>query len=458
MKNTDFETPAEALFRYQVISQVLGQMSAGKVLSKSVKSAADMEHVCPNGKRRKISKRSIYRWLDAFKQQGFEGLLPKPRQRTRDSIVLSRSLLDFLVEQKTDDPLVSVPELINRGKILGHIHPRDVVNRVTVWRALNRLGIDTSHRKSVKNRDSRRFTFPHRMDMVLCDGKHFRAGINRLRRVVLFFLDDCTRNVLNAVVGTSETTRLFLRGLYQTIKTYGFMSAVFVDQGSGFASHDAVDVLRKLDILFIHGAKGYPQGRGKIERFNRTAFEQAIRFFNGNPEVDADCRSLEQRLRHYIACQYANAPHERLGGQSPLHCFQNDARSLRFAESIDRLRQAFVLHTTRRVSFDNVVSLKSIEYEVPTGYAGARITLHRNPLDDSISIVHQGRLVRILPVDLHSNAHDKRAAGRHNDDETKPLPPKSCSQIAYERDFKPVVDPDGGFAGRTPHLEQEDES
>jgi transposase InsO family protein len=212
-------------------------------------------------------------------------------------------------------------------------------------------------------------------------------------------------------------------------------------------AHDAIDVLRKLEVLFIHGAPGYPQGRGKIERFNRTAFEQAIRFFNANPEVDADCRSLEQRLRHYIRNQYARDPHESLENKCPLDCFQSDPRALRFAQNMKELQEAFVLHTIRRVSFDNVISLNGVGYEVPRGHAGARIELHRNVLDDSVRMVHQGQLVRIMPVDLHANARDSRANGYRDDEESHPLPPKSYSQIAFEKDFKPVVDAQGGYSG-----------
>ena len=446
MEIIDFQILAEALFRYQVISQVLIRMAAGQVLSEAVTATVGI-HICSEGKERDVKKRSLYRWVKAYKEKGFDGLMPVARRKTEDSTVLSRCLLDFFVEQKKDDPLVSIPELIKRGKILGHVQPDEVVNRVTVWRALNRMGIATSHRKSRKNRDSRRFAFAHRMDMVLCDGKHFRAGVNNLKRVALFFIDDCTRKVLHVVVGTSETTELFLHGLYETIMKVGFMSALFVDRGSGFTSHDAVDVLRKLEVLFIHGSKGYPEARGKIERFNRTAWDQCIRFFAGNPEIDADCRSLQQRLLHYLDYQYAVSPHESLGGRKPLDCFQNDSRALRFAESIDHLRQKFVLYITRRVSFDNVVGFDGIKYEVPTGHAGTRITLYRNMLDESISIVHHGKLIRLFPVDLNFNAQDTRATDHCDDNVTKPLPPKSCSQIAYERDFAPIVDPDGGFTG-----------
>ena len=51
--------------------------------------------------------------------------------------------------------------------------------------------------------DRRRFAYPHRMMMVLADGKHFRAGVPRKRRVAVFFLDDATRFGLG-VVGVND--------------------------------------------------------------------------------------------------------------------------------------------------------------------------------------------------------------------------------------------------------------
>ena len=43
---------------------------------------------------------------------------------------------------------------------------------------------------------------------MLADGKHFRAGAARLRRVALFF-DDATRYGLQVLVGTAESSELF---------------------------------------------------------------------------------------------------------------------------------------------------------------------------------------------------------------------------------------------------------
>ncbi len=126
-------------------------------------------------------------------------------------------------------------------------------------------------------------------------------------------------------------------------------------------------------------------------------------------------------------------------------------------ESQDRLRQAFVLHTTRRVSGDNVVSLAGVHYEMIRGYMGARVVLHRNLLDGSVGMVHEGRLVRLSPLDPHKNARERRAKTSLSDKKNKrALLPKSSAQMAFERDMLPVVDPDGGFVNTKKHTTKED--
>jgi putative transposase len=437
----------EGLFRYQVLSQVLARENNGEPRSKAVKAVAATDQLTAAKKVRKVSRRSIYRWLSAFESRGFIGLVPVQRTSKHDSVVLPQSLIDFFKDQKTQDPLASVPELIRRATICGQITPDQIISRVTVWRTLNRMGIDTSRSKKVVDRDSRRFAYPHRMQMALCDGKHFRAGLARLHRVALFFLDDSSRMGLHAVVGTSETTQLFLRGLYETILSYGMMDALFVDRGPGFIANDTIEVLRKLGILFIHGSAGYPEGHGKIERFNRTAKDQALRHLDGHPEVDPSCAALELRLNHYLREQYNLAPHESLGKHAPWACFHEDKKPLRFAESQDRVRQCFILNTTRRVSNDNVVSLDGVSYQVIRGHAGARVMVHRNVLDGSVAIVHQGRFVRLEVLDVHKNATDKRARNPLQDkkDPHRRLT-RGSAQMAFDQQMRPVVDPDGGFA------------
>jgi hypothetical protein len=205
-------------------------------------------------------------------------------------------------------------------------------------------------------------------------------------------------------------------------------------------------------VHLIHGTAGYPQGHGLIERFNRTASEQLLRTLAGHPEVDPDCAALELRLRHFLRACYNRSPHEALDGATPQSRFLQDPRPLRFYESTEQLRQAFVLHLQRRVSNDHVVRVDEVAYEVPRGYAGTRVVLYRHLLEGALSLLHEERLLALAPVDLHANARAPRARPPRKTTRD-PVPAKTAAQLAFERELGPVVAPDGGFTEP-----QEDES
>jgi len=350
----------------------------------------------------------------------------------------------FLEGEKRQDEGASIPELIRRARGLGILGPERAVSRSTVWRACRRLGLSVARRRAAKDRDSRRFAWPHRMDLVLCDGKHFRAGARRNKRVALSFLDDATRLVLHTVVGTSETKELFLLGLFEVIVKYGLFGACYLDRGPGFIANDTAAVFSQLARPLLHGESGYKEGRGKIERFNRTAKADVLRGLDGRADVDPRPGALELRLRHYTDRQYAHRPHESLEGDTPWQRFHHDPKPLRFPKDEQALRRKFEIWLERRVSSDHVVSIDAVDYEVPRGCAGRKVVLRRRVLDGSIGFVHDGRLLELCPVDLASNARAPRS--RHDDQErSQEVPPLTAAELAFQQDFGALVDDDGGF-------------
>jgi len=74
-----------------------------------------------------------------------------------------------------------------------------------------------------------------------------------------------------------------------------------MDHGAGFISDDTRTVIASLPhVHLINGTKAYPEGHGKIERFNRTALMEVLRSLDGAAEVDPDCEALTLRLRHFL--------------------------------------------------------------------------------------------------------------------------------------------------------------
>lgn len=442
---------ADALVRYSVLAQVEALILGGWGAKDAVREVAGREHARPGGQVVRVSVRTIQRWRAAYARDGIGGLAPASRKRTETSVVLDDALIAFLRAENESDPRAGVPELIRRARVRGIVAEDLPIDRTTVWRACRRMGLVTRVRPSKREGDMRRWSYPHRMQCVLCDGKHFRAGAGRLRRVALFFLDDATRYGLHVQVGTSESTRLFLRGLYDLVLKYGLMDLLYLDNGSGFHSGDTLAVVHNgLGTWLIHGKARYPQGRGAVERFNRTAHDQVLRSLDGAIDVDPDCGALTLRLAHFLE-RYNNTPHEGLGGDTP-HQRWEAGRPLRLPADEADLYRRFVVHEQRKVSKDHVIKIDGKFLEAPRGLAGRWTEVTRHALDDRYWVLCEGRVVELAELDPHANATDRRAAP------LRPLPsegvPTTAATLAFGHDLGPLVGPDGGFSD--PDEQQQD--
>ena len=464
-RDTDSTPAAHELLRYRVVSAVKALMLGGFKRSAAISAVAEQMHPGHEGGVYKFSRRTVVRWVKAFDEEGLDGLRDTPRERCESSTVLAPSLLDYLETQKSKDPPASIPELLRRARLEGALHPTAEVDRSTVWRALKRKGISTRRMRRVEVDDKRRFAFPHRLQMVLIDFKHFRVGPTRSKRVAIYFLDDATRYGLGVLVGTPGEKPIYcLRGLAELFRRFGKMQVIFFDHGPAFRADDVLRVLRCLLIHAIHGRSEYPEGHGKIERFNQSVKARTLRTLDGAPDVDTDPASLTLRLRHDLFEVYNHLPHESLGGDTPHARWIASKRPLQAFDDEAALTEAFVIEEQRTVSNDHCISFSGVVYEVPMGLAGRRITILRAPLeDDALYLNHRGRRIRLHPVDLALNAQSPRARGGEDDEATEGPPAKSASALVFEREYGPLLSPDGGFLDRegvdsiNPDKEKEDE-
>lgn len=449
MKKTafpDVSMDEETLQRLQVIGMVRWLEDSGRTRAQAVKEVCRKPMRQLDGAQRCLKPRTVYRWLQRHADHGVAGLRSKPRSRQVDSAVLEPELVAFIKDQKTTDPAASIPEVIRRARQRDVIAAAQSVDRTTVWRLCKQLDLPTRLRPSKHEGDMRAFAHAHRMTCILCDGKHFRAGAERLRRVALVFIDDASRYVPYGIVGTSENKWLFLRALYECVGIAGFADIYFLDGGPGFIAHDTERVILSFDFgHLIHGTAGYPEGHGKVERFNQTLQNDLLRGWDGAADVDPDCTALTLRLQHYLHNVYNVRPHKGIANQTPLQRWTKDKRALRFPADRSALRQKFILGDSYKVSNHHVITIGKDHYEAPLGTARKTVTVYRNALTSEVHVLHQGELVTLQPVDLSRNAIDRRAKRREEAKQSNAMPPKTAANMAFDRDCAPLVGPDGGF-------------
>ena len=256
-------------------------------------------------------------------------------------------------------------------------------------------------------------------------------------------------------VGPSESAELFLRGLYDLVRRHGLPDLLYLDHGPGFIAEDTFAVVQGgLRAWLIHGQRKYPAGRGAVERFNRTASEQLLRGLDGAADVDVASSSLTLRLRHWLE-RYNDTSHETLGGDTPRHRWEQ-GRALRFPADDADLYRRFVVREPRKVSKDHVIKMDGRLWEAPRGLGDSTVEVTRHVLDGRLWVLYEGRMVELAELDPHANASDRR--GRSGDQ--GPLPtegvPHTAASRAFDQDYLPLVDPDGGFPDHRNDDEEDD--
>ena len=161
--------------------------------------------------------------------------------------------------------------------------------------------------------------------------------------------DDHSRKILGHDIRPDETAFSFtdvVEIAIENAKKEGHligkdeMPALYTDNGSGFVSEVMSGYLEAHGIRHIFGTPYHPQGRGKIERFNRSIKEKLCLVVYCSPE------ELKKAVAEAITI-YNATPHESLSNVSP-----NDVYAGRKEEILKRRQEKKRLTLERRKKYN----------------------------------------------------------------------------------------------------------
>ena len=148
---------AIGLFRYQLIREAADPAHSTKERGKMVRELASREHTDPFGRRVRISRQTIDRWIRDWRAGGFDALVPSPRQCTPRT---PGEVLELAVALRRENPERTAAAIrrILRTQLGWAPDER------TLQRHFHRLGLHWRHRRvgrrcSAGLRPSTRMTF-----------------------------------------------------------------------------------------------------------------------------------------------------------------------------------------------------------------------------------------------------------------------------------------------------------
>ena len=388
----------EALKRYQMIAPLLDEsLDEGKrrQLREEIAEWYD------------VSKRSIYRYEEKYREGAFDGLRPMNREKRRSQALPDNyeEIVGEAIQLKREVPRRSVRQIIKILESEGYAPP-GVIKASTLQRYLYNAGLGVKQMKRYTEKretTSRRFCRAHRNELWQGDikyGPDIRLSDGRLIKTYLSSLiDDHSRYIVQSEFYDNQRQEVVEDTFHKAILKHGKCDSCYLDNGTQYTSNQLHTALAKLGIRVLHAKIRACESKGKIEKFH-----QKVDQFIAEIKV-AHVHSLEElnrRWKIFLEQDYQKEAHDGIreyyksygvtvpsGGISPLQEWNRDTRGLVFLDTTV-VSEAFLHHETRRLDNAGCFSFGDVRYEASAALANAEVEIVYDPMNtEVIKVLYQ---------------------------------------------------------------------
>ncbi len=400
----------EALFRYATLGDLLHRDLRRGELGRALTERASRLWKCPDGRERRIAKKTLEEWFYRYKKSCFDGLLPSARSDRGKTRALKAETEELIVQMKREDPGRSAQLILEELEHAGCLR-RGEVSVATIRRLLRREGL-TGPSTELERPARYRWRASRCGELYQGDALHgpslFDPAAGRRVRVKIFaLLDDRSRLVPYVRADFHETQTAFLTVLLGAILRRGIPRAILLDNHGSFTGSDVRVACAQLRARLTFARPHDGPSKGKIERWWRTLRGRVLDRLDLERVTTLD--DLNLRLSSWVEAEYNTRPHSSLGGKTPLEVWEEDAEEIRWVDDPAAIEEAFTGRLERRVRNDSTCQVRGRTLEVPPELRGRSVEIRYSLLHADRFWVEDGRTqIPLREVDPEGNAHRAR--------------------------------------------------
>jgi len=313
---------AWAVFRCSLLSPLLSEEISPAEREAYFQKQSQKEHLLPNGKRRRISARTLRRWWDKLRKQGVAGMFREPRNDRGKPRKLA-ALLERATQLKREQPRRS-DRVINR--ILQHELGASVP-RSTLYRHLRQKGV-TRRQLGPSSKPVRcRWTRDHSNalwvgdfqegPLVLHDGRVVKSHLSA-------WIDCHSRYLVEGRYYVRENLDTLIDSLLRAWAHHGTSRELYVDNAKIYHANGLVLACTQLNIQLLHRPPRDPPAGGLIERFFGTLQSQLEAEVKATKSL-LTLLELNRDLQAWLELAYHREVHSETH-QTPLERYQEACR------------------------------------------------------------------------------------------------------------------------------------
>jgi transposase InsO family protein len=365
------------------------------------KPGTNVSDIC---RRFRIARRTGYKWLDRYEEQGLAGLMDQSRRPHHFPNQTSHEIEEYVVALRKSDPewgSKKLHKLICNDKESGKYKHGRIPCKETITRILDRNGlIDPNRSKLTKGFE--RFVHQYPNELWQMDYKGWFWLLNKQQCHPLTITDDHSRFNLCLQACKNQQSNTVKNVLINIFSKYGLPYMMLTDNAGpwGSAGADPIEGSRcftelekwliQLNIKLIHGRPYHPQTQGKEERFHRTLKQELLEH-----EQFHDHDHCQKRFDNWREKYNCIRPHEALDFKTPSELYDPSFKT--YPEKIKPFEYD-MSDIKRKVQSNGIISFKNKEFKVGKAFTGEYIALRESTENNIYKVYFCNQLLRIISL------------------------------------------------------------
>ena len=394
---------AQALKRYKLIAPLLDP---------DIDDAKRCQLREEIAEREGISKRTMYRYEAGYRNNEFEGLVPKNREKRRSQKLPENwdEIVGEAIQLKREVPRRSVRQIITILETEGWAQP-GVVRPSTLQRYLYNAGLGVKQMKrytEARETSSRRFCRAHRLELLQGDIKYGPTIITKEGKKVKTYLssliDDHSRLIVQAEFYDNQRAEVVEDTFHKAVLKIGTWDCSYLDNGKQYITRQLEESCARLGIRILHAKPYACQAKGKIEVYHKSVDRFIAEIQVAHVHSVAE---LNEKWKVFLEQDYQKKPHAGIkeyyesmdvevppDGITPEQEWRRDERRQKFLD-VSTVSEAFTHHETRVVDKAGCFDFNGKKYEASAALAGMEVEILYDPLNKETITVRHGKMDEI---------------------------------------------------------------
>ncbi len=353
--------------------------------------ASDNSNISHLSRRYGISRKTAYKWINRYSQEGNDGLVDRSRRPHRSPMKTSFLLERAVLRVRKDHSTWGGRKIRARLIAMGY---EDVPSASTITGILHHNG-KIPPDESDKHRPWKSFEYKEPNDLWQMDFKgHFPLKNGRCHPLTI--LDDHSRFSIGIRACTDEKRATVHWELENVFRTYGLPERMLLDNGppwggQGRSVYTIFTVwLIRLGIRVLHSRAYHPQTLGKDERFHRTLKEELLtgREFN-------DIRESQTSFDSWRESYNFERPHEALNMATPAESYKPSSKEI--PKTLPKIEYESDDHV-RKVQSVGEIHFKGREYIIGKAFRGEPVAVRSTMIDGQYKVFYCSELIKIIDL------------------------------------------------------------